>query len=467
MSERPRVRRPSAPSPDPRDSAEARPRRSTRAKRVEPKRVEPKPVEPAGRRFSVAGLFAGVGGIELGLRRAGHEAALLCEFDSGASAVLEERFAGVPLHGDVRTLSALPERVELLTAGFPCQDLSQAGQTRGIAGTRSGLVHQVFRLLATRPVPWLLLENVPFMLQLAKGEALNVIISELERLGYRWAYRVVNSEAFGLPQRRLRVFLVAALHDDPRGVLFADEAGPALAGPRRPRPPQCSVASRRTACGFYWTEGIRGLGWAEDGIPTLKGGSTIGIPSPPAIVLPSGCIVKPDIRDAERMQGFEPDWTLPAARVVKKGQRWKLVGNAVTVDVAHWIGERLRHPGAILAPQGDALASGQPWPRAAWNVGQGRYAALASEWPCARARESLHRFLQFEPEPLSAKATAGFLERTGRSTLRFPEGFLDAVRAHLERVREPGWNLPRAERAPRSPRAPGARKTLSAPAPRR
>ena len=211
---------------------------------------------------------------------------------------------------------------------------------------------------------------------------------------------------------------------DPRGVLFADEAGPpAPESKRRPR-----------ACGFYWTEGIRGLGWAEDGVPTLKGGSTIGIPSPPAIVLPSGEIVKPDIRDAERLQGFEPDWTLPAATVVKRGHRWKLVGNAVTVDVAHWIGERLRSPGRVVVASGARVRPGRAWPKAAWNVGDGRHEVNASEWPCTRPRTELHRFLQFQPEPLSAKATAGFLERTQRSSLRFPEGFLDAVREHLARM---------------------------------
>jgi DNA (cytosine-5)-methyltransferase 1 len=323
----------------------------------------------------------------------------------------------------VCTLAALPRGVELLTAGFPCQDLSQAGQTKGIAGARSGLVREVFRLLEARPVPWLLLENVPFMLQLARGEALNVIISELERLGYRWAYRVVNSRAFGLPQRRLRVYLVAARRADPRGVLFADEAAP----PALPAQPM--------ACGFYWTEGIRGLGWAEDGIPTLKGGSSIGIPSPPAIVLPGGRIVKPDIRDAERLQGFEADWTLPATSVVKRGHRWKLVGNAVTVDVAHWIGERLRAPGEVVARQGQPLRSGRAWPRAAWNVGEGRYEVEASEWPCARPARALQEFLEYEPELLSAKATAGFLERTQRSSLHFPAGFIDQVRRHLDWMR--------------------------------
>jgi len=376
--------------------------------------------------FVVAGLFAGVGGIELGLRRAGHEAALLCEFDPGASAVLEHHFRGVRLHADVRTLTSLPRKVDLLAAGFPCQDLSQAGQTKGIGGARSGLVREVFRLLEARPVPWLLLENVPFMLQLGRGEALSYIISELERLGYRWAYRVVNSEAFGLPQRRQRVFLVAALEADPRGVLFADEAGPP--------DPEPALAERALACGFYWTEGIRGLGWAEDGVPTLKGGSTIGIPSPPAIVLPNGEIVKPDIRDAERLQGFEPDWTLPAAAAVKRGHRWKLVGNAVTVDVAHWIGERLRSPGAVVVAAGQRVRSGRSWPKAAWNVGDGRREVDASQWPFSRPRTQLHRFLQFAPEPLSAKATAGFLARTQRSSLRFPSGFLDAVRDHLARM---------------------------------
>lgn len=374
--------------------------------------------------LATAGLFAGIGGIELGLSRSGHEAQLLCECDSGASAVLEERFPGVRRHADIRTLKQLPRGIELLTAGFPCQDLSQAGRTAGIAGSRSGLVHEVFRLLRVRKVPWLVIENVPFMLQLAKGEALRVILNELEALGYRWAYRVVNSQAFGLPQRRLRVFLVAALSGDPRGVLFADEAGP----------PAAPAGRRKWASGFYWTEGIRGLGWAENGVPTLKGGSSIGIPSPPAIVLPNGRVVTPDIRDAERMQGFIADWTLPALKVVRRGHRWKLVGNAVTVDVAAWIGRRLRDPGALVVQQGAALGPGSRWPHAAWNVGQGRYQAQASEWPVHTSGAPLHDFLEYTPSPLSIKATAGFLRRADVSSLHFPEGFLQTVRAHLERM---------------------------------
>jgi DNA (cytosine-5)-methyltransferase 1 len=378
------------------------------------------------RRHVIAGLFAGVGGLERGLARAGHETALLCENDPGAVAVLASRFEETDLHEDVCTLRRLPRETTLLAAGFPCQDLSQAGRTVGIAGARSGLVAEVFRLIEQHRTPWVLLENVPFMLQLGRGEAMNVITTTLEALNYRWAYRVVDTRSFGLPQRRRRVYLVAALEEDPRGVLFADEAG---SGSQ-------TAAKVGDACafGFYWTEGTRGLGWAVDAIPTLKGGSSIGIPSPPAILLGTGEIVTPSIRDAERLQGFPTDWTKPAEEVTHKGQRWKLVGNAVSVPVAEWIGRRLREPGKVLDFQLAALKPHTPWPTAAWNVGQGRVRVAASEWPVRRKQQSLSTFLRYPTAPLSAKATAGFLSRAEVAPLKFDDGFLDAIRAHLKRM---------------------------------
>jgi DNA (cytosine-5)-methyltransferase 1 len=280
------------------------------------------------------------------------------------------------------------------------------------------------------------LENVPFMLQLARGEALEVIVSALEELGYRWAYRVVDARAFGVPQRRRRVFLVASLVEDPRAVLFADERG---------EPPE-EVRSPGSACGFYWTEGVRGLGWAVNAVPTLKGGSSVGVPSAPAVWLPSGDFITPDIRDAERLQGFRANWTLPAARVAKPGLRWKLVGNAVCVPVVRWLGQRLRAPGPFELKSVRPLAGGAAWPVAAWNVGEGRFTADVSEWPRRVSRTDLQGFLRWPGQPLSPKATAGFLARTQRATLRFPPGFLEALRAHLQRVELPGGGpFPHAE----------------------
>ncbi len=383
------------------------------------------------RSLPAAGLFAGIGGLELGLRAAGHPCSLLCEIDDGARAVLRARFADTPLHDDIRTLRSLPRETRLVAAGFPCQDLSQAGQTRGISGARSGLVGEIFRLLRARPVPWVVLENVPFMLQLARGEALRVVLGQLEALGYSWAYRVVDARAFGLPQRRERVYIVASLEEDPRRVLFADEAP---ADPVERAPSGRSSRVRRPACGFYWTEGIRGLGWAVDCVPTLKGGSSVGVPSPPAIWMEDGAIVTPHLRDAERMQGFAPDWTLPAEQVVRSGHRWKLVGNAVSVPVATWLGGRLAAPAEPILVDAEPIADGARWPRAAWNVGAGRYANGLSVWPRREPAQSLASFLRDDPKPLSQRATAGFLERTARSSLEFPAGFLDAMRDHLLRM---------------------------------
>jgi len=271
----------------------------------------------------------------------------------------------------------------------------------------------------------LVLEKVPFMLQLAGGQALGVIVAALEELGYKWAYRVVDARAFGLPQRRRRVLFVASLDEDPRTVLFADDAGEVKDGP---------FAGR--ACGFYWTEGVRGLGWAVDAVPTLKGGSTVGVPSPPAIWLPDGRIVTPDLRDAERLQGFAADWTKPAERVAKTSFRWKLVGNAVSVPLAKWLGLRLASPQPFQISGTRDLVEGKAWPTNAWNVGQGRFTGDVSEWPKQVARKPLDEFLRFEPKLLSEKATAGFLKRVEMGNLRFPAGFLQALREHLRVVKK-------------------------------
>lgn len=368
-------------------------------------------------KMNVVGLFAGIGGIERGLARAGHRTSLLCENDRFATAVLKSRFPDIPLHDDVTTLKRLPPGVDLIAGGFPCQDLSQAGGTRGIEGARSGLVSEVFRLLEKHDTPHVLLENVPFMLQLAKGRALEVIITELERLRFRWAYRVVDTRNFGLPQRRERVYLFASRTMDPAEVLFADDAGarPALK-------PDLSRAN-----GFYWTEGLRGLGWADDAVPTLKGGSTIGIASPPAIAMPDGCVVTPDIRDAERLQGFPVDWTLPAEAVGKRGYRWKLVGNAVSVDVAEWVGNRIALPGRPVCRTSGQVVRGQAWPRAAVGLEGIRLAVEASSRPLTRECPPLAEFLEFPTKGLSLRAISGFASRLDAGRLRLPAGFRDLV----------------------------------------
>lgn len=393
----------------------------------------------AANRLVVAGLFAGIGGIEVGLAQAGHHAALLCELDVGARVVLTKN-----LQTDQRGITVVPEvrdvrpchldGADLISAGFPCQDLSQAGRTAGIRGSNSGLVGEVFRLLDEwKPGPrWLLLENVPFMLHLQRGRAMRYLTEALEERGFTWAYRMVDTRSFGLPHRRQRILLLASRTEDPRDVLFSEDAGEPL-----------PIDWRGRACGFYWTEGLRGLGWAVDAVPTLKGGSTIGIPSPPGIWMPNGEIVTPDIRDAERLQGFPADWTLPAVPLAssRKGPRWKLIGNAVSVPVAAWIGRHLAAPGLHDVAREAPLALGASWPTAAWGrPGHVPRRVDISTWPVRVQPKSLEKFLEFPRYPLSERAAAGFLARARSSSLRFVEGFLDDIATHVDRMRD--GNIP-------------------------
>ncbi|WP_108668546.1 DNA cytosine methyltransferase [Euzebya rosea] len=364
----------------------------------------------------VTGLFAGIGGIEEGLRRAGWRSDLLSELIPAAQSVLRERF-DADVVGNIADLTALPSSTSVVVAGFPCQDLSSVGRKEGITGARSSLVGHVFRLLATSSVEWVVLENVPFLLHLDRGKAMLVVTQALEELGFAWAYRVVDAQAFGLPQRRRRVVLVASPTHDPRPVLFADD----VTRPERP--------GDGAARGFYWTEGTRALGWAVDAVPPIKGGSSVGVPSPPAIVRPDGFVGTPHLEDAERLQGFPAGWTRPAESVVATRHRWRLVGNAVAVPMAEWVGQRLLEPGDPIDV--DAGPAGDSWPKAAFRMPGGLVRQVdVSTDPVWLPRPSLLDFLEKPLAPLSARASAGFLRRCRRGSLRFEDGFLDAVADH-------------------------------------
>jgi len=374
----------------------------------------------------LAGLFAGIGGFELGFASAGHHPSLFCEIDPAAASVLKHRFPGVPLRRDIRDLKTLPKDVSVVCAGFPCQNLSSSGLKVGISGDQSSLVEHVFRLLARRPVEWVILENVPFMLSLQKGKAISIVVEGLELLGYRWAYRVIDSQAFGLPHRRKRVYIVASRRDDPRGVLLSRDNADF-----RPSPPGQEWSLSRPI-GFYWTEGTYATGLAYDALPPLKGGSTIGIPSPPAALFPDRVAAMPDLRDAERLQGFPADWTIAAAKSGARSARWRLIGNAVTTLVARWIGEGIARPRAYHADNDSQLLPPYSWPDAAWGEDGRRYAADVSHFPVHRRRVGLSAFLRFPTLRLSKKATLGFLSRASKGNLRYPVGFIQALERHAK-----------------------------------
>ncbi len=377
--------------------------------------------------MKVVSLFSGIGGIEHGLAKAGHQTILFNEIDPAATAVLAKHFPNVAIQPDIKTLDHLPRETELVTAGFPCQDLSQAGRMNGINGSKSGLVDHLFRLLGRRPINHVLIENVPFMLHLHGGRAMQYIVSHLEDLGYNWAYRTVDSRAFGLPQRRKRVFLLASRKAEPWRVMFSDK-----------RESVEPTYSRDRACGFYWTEGNTGLGWANDAVPTLKGGSGFGIASPPAIWMPDGTIGVPDIIDGERLQGFPSSWTVPAEDAASHRFRWRLVGNAVSTPVAEWLGTLITRMDDSKPTHIETATTwrGNGWPQAAYgSPGKQKTPVTSTEWPICRKRVHLLSFLRHPLIPLSYRASEGFRTRLAKSRLHYEKDFMSDLERHCERMK--------------------------------
>lgn len=164
-------------------------------------------------------FFAGIGGIRLGLERAGHECVGFCEFDKFARQsykAIHETKNEWEAH-DVRTVNSTDvPKADLWCFGFPCQDLSVAGKQKGLqAGERSGLFYEIMRLLAglqkeDRP-KYLLVENVKNLLSIGGGFDFLRLLVEMGGHGYDVEWQVLNSKDFGVPQNRERVFLVGYL----------------------------------------------------------------------------------------------------------------------------------------------------------------------------------------------------------------------------------------------------------------
>ena len=272
------------------------------------------------------------------------------------------------------------------------------------------------------------------MLQLQNGKGMKLLIEELEARDFSWAYRVVDTRAFGLPHRRHRVLLLASRSESPKDFLLSADASE----------PSTPVSHEAPMCGFYWTEGHRGIGWSEECVPPIKVGSGLGIPSSPAVWDPeTGAVFTLDIRDVERLQGFEADWTQPAEQKGKRGDRWKLVGNSVSVPLGKWIGTCLRFPMSYDARYDRPLPEHSKWPNAAWGEAGKRFASPASMWPVSLPLPRLREFLMYPVTPLSSRAAAGLLKRIENGSTNVPPQFLATLKGIAN---EEERRLARAER---------------------
>jgi DNA (cytosine-5)-methyltransferase 1 len=188
----------------------------------------------------------------------GWEPAAFAEIDAFPRAVIQHHYPAVPLHGDFTTIQANEYgTVDLLVGGTPCQSFSVAGLRGGLDDDRGNLALEFMRLAARVQPTWIVWENVPGVLSSNGGRDFGSILGALGELGYGWAYRVLDAQYFGVPQRRRRVFVVGCLGGWQRAaaVLFERHSVSGHPAPRREaRETAPTVPARRTGGGGLGTD---------------------------------------------------------------------------------------------------------------------------------------------------------------------------------------------------------------------
>lgn len=175
-------------------------------------------------------IFAGIGGFDLGLERAGHKCIGQVEIDKFATNVLKTHWKDIPKHDDIRTAKKWAKeqkykgRVDIVCGGFPCQDLSTAGQRSGLNGSRSGLFFSAVEFAKEVKAKYIILENVPGLLSSNQGRDFGTVLTTLGEAGYKYIeWRILDSQYFGVAQRRRRVFIVASTIDRSGQPIFIEQ----------------------------------------------------------------------------------------------------------------------------------------------------------------------------------------------------------------------------------------------------
>lgn len=220
-------------------------------------------------------LFAGVGGFDLALERNGVKVVASVEIDKKAQEVLKKHFPQSTIFGDITGVTGeqliaagFDPANGIITGGFPCQDLSVAGKRAGLEGARSGLFWQICRLLDETRTQNFILENVPGLLSSNGGKDMAVVVEALVERGYRVAYRVLDAQHFGVPQRRRRVFIVGCLGDSgrsPEEILAIAQSRTRYLAQSKPQRKDTATATA-TSIGAY---GQSGFSKYTEGVTTL------------------------------------------------------------------------------------------------------------------------------------------------------------------------------------------------------
>lgn len=335
-------------------------------------------------------MFSGIGGFELGIQKALQpvrdtiqaECIGYSEIDKYAIKVYERNFNGHKNYGDATAINpdGLPD-FDLLVGGFPCQAFSVAGKRRGFDETRGTLFFDIARILKHKRPRHLVLENVKGLLSHDSGKTFQTILGVLADLGYRIEWQVLNSKDFGVPQNRERIYIVGHLGGDCGREVFPIRNTYQSTTEHIQRHYTNTLTARyegAQATGSYIIEGelnaqkvksaatrTRAYAGKPEALEVRndKVSNTINSVTKDYYATDMARIRRLTPKECERLQGFPDDWTkegyerpnntdnsnaddssgnsLPLVQI-SDTQRYKMCGNAVTVNVVQAVMERLR-----------------------------------------------------------------------------------------------------------------------------
>ena len=324
-----------------------------------------------GVKINLLDLFSGIGGFHLGLERAGFEInSYNSEIDKYATQVYKHNFKNSKYVGSITDVRGqeLP-RINGITFGSPCQDFSLAGKRRGMSGERSSLILEAIRLIKECRPDFFIWENVKGTFSSNNRQDFAAILQAFANIGgYRLEWQLLNTKWF-LPQNRERVYLVGYIGDGSTGQIFPiGESSEKVNELQGQQGNACTLTTRYGADGngSYITERKQ---YAQiktnnsKGFETITEGDSLNYSNPNpktrrgrvgkgvAQTLDTGCeqaVFQNNIRrftplECERLQGFLDNWTQYGTEgVISDTQRYKMCGNAVTVDVVKAVGERIK-----------------------------------------------------------------------------------------------------------------------------